>query len=990
MANGVSILIAASSRKELEIDARHRRDKCMECTGKPKYEVLWAEGRGHAWFCEKHLKEWVREQAEECLKEGFPNLNCGINAIKKVENNEVAKKWGENKNSDILDKILHEIRPKVDLTLLNKEKQKERTTEIGKEARSKAVEDEEAELAPVYPSGANEQEEITLEEIMPFFKSFYKAKPYVSLVGGLANNGRTEGDIDILIRSGIEDVATEFRVYRMFPPEYRNRVHIIYPKIEDGNLGGYTNYIDLFDLKLESREVKHIELMSEIDERKGVKLFTFSKLLKPAHGRYKGEMYSVDSLIELVNTKPDWYEKKIVVNVKYDGIHCRVDHSKEGAVKIFTEEGNEITDKLPAIVSELKEICKGHDVVIVGELESWKEGKHQARQLTTAIIHTKGVHEDAETLKLNIFDILYYGDDIHNLDYSERLKFLNKLPNSKHIIKAENKIVNNAEDLRKAVALFSSREGSEGSYLKRYDFPYELDGKSLLNLKYKNTFSIDAQVEEVHEVKGGKSWNYRCVLKDGNKKIPIGKTYNTGIKLKAGDIVKVSFVNLNKYFDLKQKKVFYNWWSPRVIMAREDKKNPDNSATADKLVETSHGENKTRISNIQIDTDPYMTLPDEEKKWLGMLHIHGRGKSIHGDLRFEVSKDWAIGWTLYIPKGLPKVPESYTEFIELVKKEVMPVLEEKLNTPTLRILCGKKEPEPSEWLDYRGMVEPGEIGATKNEPGFFYIADRFEVEFGAAKSHYHEYFFTDSKLFGDRFCVRLLENKEEWEKTGEGLMAWMGVAPKEKTPYVISRRAVNKKWIPGFGHSALPRKMRAKVPESYKYWKYREQSKQREVRDALVDELGKSVKVEGDAMGPAIYKVFRQTWKGQTVIREGPARTRYYFTVCQESKGNVKFALSSQNNPLENKEVACIRFDKAAALCALNEKVTEVKPESDLNETKNTPSKIELLERGKMSILSNTNFRRFRLRDGKMEGSWNAFQREEGSAIWTLREANPE
>jgi ATP-dependent DNA ligase len=161
-------------------------------------------------------------------------------------------------------------------------------------------------------------------------------------------------------------------------------------------------------LKLEGRNVKHVELMSAIDERKGIKLFTFSKLLKPAHGRFKGELYSIDSLIELVSRTPEWYEKKIAVQIKYDGIHVRADHGKDGKVVIWTEEGNRIDDKLPTVVSELKTICKGHDVVIVGELESWESGKHMARQLTTGIIHSKGIHEKEKTLKLFIFDCLYY------------------------------------------------------------------------------------------------------------------------------------------------------------------------------------------------------------------------------------------------------------------------------------------------------------------------------------------------------------------------------------------------------------------------------------------------------------------------------------------------------------------------------------------------------------------------------------------------------
>jgi hypothetical protein len=987
MSNEVQLLRGASSRKEIELDARHRHDKCMKCDATPEYEVLWAEGMGHAWFCKRHLKEWLKASVASCAKEGFSNKNCELNSIKKLDNKQASKKFGDNKNGNVLYSFLS----KIPMPEVNKEAKKEKE-EAWHEQEPVGLRDAE-ELAPVNPSDKSEGEEITLERVLPYFKSFYKAKPYVSLVGGLANNGKTKGDIDIFIRNKTEDVATEFRIYRMFPEELRNRIHILYPTEDD--LGVYTNYVDLFDLKLEGRNVKHVELMAAIDERKGIKLFTFSKLLKPEHGRYKGEIYTVENLIEILNLKPEWYEKGIYVQKKFDGVHVRCDvqrHYESGFnVRIWTEEGNEITDKLPTLRAALGTASKGHAMALVGELEFWKDKTHQSRQETTAIIHTKEVHPDEGKVVLNVFDMLFYNkEDLHREPYTKRLERLRKrLGPSESIQIAQTSLVGNANDLKKEVKRYAGLPGSEGAYLKRADFPYELDGKTQLNYKYKNTFSIDAEVQDVHVVKGGTSWNYGCSIKDTNgRDVAIGRTYNTGLKLKKGDIVKVEFVNLNKYFDIKQKKVWYNWWSPRVIPPKREKKYPDNTDTADRLVKASHGEDKDRRAKIGLDADEYMSPPDETRTWLGMLHIHGRGKSVHGDLRFEMSKSWAIGWTLYIPKGLSKVPGSYSEFVELVEKEIMPVVEAKLKDPTKRFNCSKKQPEPVEWLDYKGMVEPGGIGATKNEPGFFYIADRFDVEYGAQKPHYHEY-FCNGKLISGRFCISLLENKKEWKRTDEGLMTWMAVAAKDKTPYVLSGRAMSKKWVPEFGHSALPQKMRTKVPEAYMYWKYRETSKQRAIRDELVRELGKKL-MEQDAMGPAIYKVFRQTWKGPTVIREGPSTTRYYFAICQDTKGNAKFALATQNNPLENKELACVRYEHATELCELEAKVTDVKPGTKLNETKETPSKIELLERGKASILSRTNFRRFRLRDGKLEGTWIAFQREEGSTIWTLKLANPE
>ncbi|HDS46408.1 MAG TPA: hypothetical protein ENN68_10120 [Methanomicrobia archaeon] len=79
-------------------------------------------------------------------------------------------------------------------------------------------------LAPVNPSGVELGEEITLEQVLGYFKSFYRTKPYVSLIGGLCTRNRTKGDIDIFIRSAHHDLATEFRIIRMFPQQFWRRM----------------------------------------------------------------------------------------------------------------------------------------------------------------------------------------------------------------------------------------------------------------------------------------------------------------------------------------------------------------------------------------------------------------------------------------------------------------------------------------------------------------------------------------------------------------------------------------------------------------------------------------------------------------------------------------------------------------------------------------------------------------------------------------------
>ena len=903
------------------IDAIYNKAKCMKCDKAPEYDILFADGNLRAWLCDDHCKELVKESSEK------------INAIRRIDNGRATSKFRENSNPNVLAEFIREARI----------------------IPTGICSDNENDLAPVYPSGKEMGEKITLDEVLKHLKSFYRTKPYVSLIGGICNRGSTTGDLDVFIRSAHRDTATEFRIIRMFPKEYWHRFHFIYPSDQESHPGVFTNHMDIYDEKIEAIHSPEIVLMSAAKKVELLK-FTFP-LIKPLTGRRKMEEYTIDNLISVVNDYWD-YSKKIASQRKLDGVHCRADHSKEGEVKIYTEEGNEITDKCPTIVSEFKEICKGHDVILTGELESWRGRTHEPRQLTAAIIHSKGIHEDEETLKLNIFDCLFYDLDIHNEDYSVRLKSLVKIKDSEHIVKAETKIVDNEKDLREAVKYFSSQEGSEGAYLKVFHgFPYLLTGETKENIKFKNCISWDVEIKRADKIKGANAWSYLCIIRDpeGNE-VPVGKSYNTSIgrtetePLQEGDILKISFVNLNKYIDPETKKVWYNMWSPRPLLWREDKKTPDNTLTAEKLVVASTGSirgkpypkryedddngdhgcgkawevlfangmalqyfekeedadhfitsgkkdpswfdfnrkrhtwvkrklkvphhcwpvnkkpiewiasEKDSYNNIphspipsgaeltdgkseQDAIDPYLTYPDHDKTYKGMVHSHIRGRSVHLDMRLQISKDHMLGWTLYIPKGLSKDPETFAEAKALNEKEIMPIVRETMSDSTKKFNCGPKdELPPIEWGIYEGTVQPGDVGATKHEHGHFIIIDSFEVQFGAKKSYFHEY-FCDGKIFNGRIIFRQLKNKKEWKRTDQGeVLTWFCFnALQTPTPYVLSTRAISKKWIPPYGASALPRNIRDKVPEKYRYWKKKDERIRLECRAELVEAIKKGL-----------------------------------------------------------------------------------------------------------------------------------------------------
>jgi 2'-5' RNA ligase len=132
----------------------------------------------------------------------------------------------------------------------------------------------EEDLAKVHSSGVKRGREISLEEVLPHFKTFKIRKPAVCLVGGLAANGKTEGDIDLLIKES-EHLPTslrhiiKFRLGRALPPELNNRVEFHFDLDKFG--GPFTNFVELYDMVFErvnpENEVKQMAETIELEDR---------------------------------------------------------------------------------------------------------------------------------------------------------------------------------------------------------------------------------------------------------------------------------------------------------------------------------------------------------------------------------------------------------------------------------------------------------------------------------------------------------------------------------------------------------------------------------------------------------------------------------------------------------------------------------------------------------------------------------------------------
>lgn len=84
-ARAITACIHAAGRSEqhtemlerLEAFAQPRRDECMLCEKLPEVEVVWADGRGRAWFCQSCFEAWKAEEERDIVKQRWVEGKVG-------------------------------------------------------------------------------------------------------------------------------------------------------------------------------------------------------------------------------------------------------------------------------------------------------------------------------------------------------------------------------------------------------------------------------------------------------------------------------------------------------------------------------------------------------------------------------------------------------------------------------------------------------------------------------------------------------------------------------------------------------------------------------------------------------------------------------------------------------------------------------------------------------------------------------------------------
>ena len=515
--------------------------------------------------------------------------------------------------------------------------------------------------------GEAKGEMILLPSILKAFDGdFMICEDFVTVVGGLCTHGKTRGDIDILLKckeprddSSPLGMATKFRIARALAGQniMENRIEFLY----DDFSGPFTSHVHLYDLVLRLKGKRELEEMSLAMLEKSVTPFRFVTQPKPLHGRFKEQIYSPETVAEVINANPKWKEalpNGIIVEKKFDGFRVQV-HKVGKKIRILTEEDNDVTDKIPSLVSEIKKI--NHDFVAEGEVEHWMDGVHQNRADTTAIIHVKGVSPHEKHTILNFYDILWLdGKDIHAIPFKERIPSLMNIGLSTSRLKVSKvKFVKTLEALKSEVIKVSKLPGSEGALIKMADYIYPLKPNTSQMIKFKNELSIDVNVVEVHDVKGTKAKNYLTSISDRGKNIPMGRTYNTNIIASVGDKIRVVFVELSKYIDPGTKEIWFNFWSPRVV---DKASKSDSLKTTENLVKKSGGQVEEKRFPSR-----YKNLLEEEEYQDDFLKLATLEES--EEFEFALSQGWVS--ESMIPAQLAKTAHDEIRNIDkfIIKKD---------------------------------------------------------------------------------------------------------------------------------------------------------------------------------------------------------------------------------------------------------------------------------------------------------------------------------
>jgi len=845
------------------------------------------------------------------------------------------------------------------------------------------------------------------------------------------------------------------------------------------DFGGFTywdNPEPMFSLEKQEPGAASEAMLHDAEEAKRDNRLTVGKFFfqpKPTRAAAPEQEQSVERFIGYFNANPDWLPA--FVQKKFDGARHQI-HRDGDRVLIFSEDGTDNTPRFPTVVKEVLSL-REPKLILDAEVEMWKGRQHLPREAVAGYINGQTEPDDGAVV-VNVFDVLYAGEDLHGEPFEDRLSVLAGLgikqkttgvPDTGGKLNAvPGEEVETPDELEHAVRQMRTLPGSEGVVTKRSDSVYPLDMSTPDTwIKFHNATLVRGVVYRKDRTGSG-AWVYGWGVRPGAKApeatvragehevLPVGDSMATRLEFKEGDgiLIEAETVNLVNGPEGQEMSA----WVPRVMGPWDGEPDTVDSAASrarenlvlqEKEINADGEIEYKQATTTEKQEDPYLEIPPEGGSYPYVVHHHHRGRSLHSDFRVTLRpRRLLIGWTLNtMIEG--SIPEPVTTLAEA--KEVVRRIDQvsKINWKTgewaerprrgsealvrTEILSERKAPEPYEWINVEGVTPAGQegerppVGATVNFPGVFLIVDQGTVEFGAQKPWVHEYFVHGAamnyRLIFRQLNIQRAEKGEVWNLPPEGANArasaasqsktilppsqepkdqpgeganWFGIYPNDLTPYVLGRDAVASSWMPPLGYSALPAKVRLQVPTAFQYWKAGTAGGAKAQRDSLVEAVSKGdvklnfdqvFKVEKASMNDAEFVLQEQTWRGPIQVRTGPSSRIYWLRLNVGRRELI--AIKFYQSPIDNQQVAAeLGVDHHLESMSLE---GEIKPGHYLNPTKETPSTIRVIDRGRASVLAeSTDFLKVMVEGKELKGLFQAQRNRGGDEfLWEPSQVAP-
>lgn len=290
----------------------------------------------------------------------------------------------------------------------------------------------------------------------------------------------------------------------------------------------------------------------------------------------------IKKVVEFSDNEPVFIEKK------FDGARVFVWKIND-KVKITSESGFNITERLPTLVKQATQLGSG-TFCIDGELEMYLNGNHQSREVTSGYINATTPADDSN-LVLNVFDTPYLNNDLTKLSLEERQKHLATLNFKQSVFQNPSVSIKfnlvptilckSAADINGAIHKVFSSKDSEGAMIKKASGIFPLDGSAECWMKLKKSITFTTIIWRRVETKTPHVYNYDVAVAfpqtlpvpEGNvievkqeKFMRVGRTFNVAEAFSVGDLIEVSAHIVNYYAD-ESKREWLHFYEP----AFEDK-----------------------------------------------------------------------------------------------------------------------------------------------------------------------------------------------------------------------------------------------------------------------------------------------------------------------------------------------------------------------------------------------------------------------------------